>query len=207
LVTKVKDIQGKCENFVLFTSAESVGSQAEYTRFGMDWNLFESNIHYFLSNTPDNVRITFMTTIDVMSAGSFSEFVKFVCNLRKMYDKNRGHSRVGLSVNYLRWPFHQKLTLLDTEQKNIFTAKIKQLIEDLTLGGPDVNGNLYMEEIDMLNRLVEWMNSEVAPDEEYINFVNVFEEMDRRRGTNLLETFPHLKNVHSKGVELNGKSN
>lgn len=202
LVEKVNAIQGKCENFVLFSSAESVGKQAEYTRFGMKWELFESNIHYFLSNTPDSVRLTFMTTIDIHSAGSFDEFIRFVCNLRKKYDKNRAHSRVGLSVNYLRWPFHQKLTLLDDTQKALFAANVAALIEELTVGGPDVNGNLYMEEIDMLHRLVDWMKSEQPENEQLINFINVFDEMDTRRGTNMLETFPHLRYTYEKARQL-----
>ena len=84
----------------------------------------------------------------------------------------------------------------------IFANKITKVIEELTEGGPDLNGNLYIEEIDMLNRLVGWMQSESCPDEEYINFVNVFTEMDKRRGTDMIETFPHLASVYQRGITL-----
>lgn len=207
LIDKVNAIQGKVENFVLFTSAESTGRHAEYTRFGMDWELFERNIHAFLSGTPQNVRLTFMTTVDIMAAGSFDDFIRFVCALRKKYDSDRAHSRVGFSANYLRWPFHQKLTHLSKTQKQVFSAKMEAVIEELTIGGPDVNGNLYMEEVDQIRRLVEWMNSEEPDNNELINFINVFDEMDRRRGTNILETFPHLKSTYDKANSLRGVSN
>jgi hypothetical protein len=46
------------------------------------------------------------------------------------------------------------------------------------------------------------MNSEEPNQEELINFVNVFDEMDSRRGTNLLETFPHLKSTYDAGNAL-----
>jgi organic radical activating enzyme len=193
LVENVNAIEGKCGEVVIFTSAESTGKHAEYSRFGMDWNLFESNVHNYLSNTKNTLH--FMTTVDIFASASFDEFVRFVCSLRKTYDTERSRSRVGFNVNYLRWPQHQQITLLDKEQKDIFAAKMKALVEELTVGGFDVNGNLYIEEVDQINRLVEWMYSQEAREEELTNFRNVFNEMDKRRGTNMLETFPHLKTV------------
>lgn len=202
LVEKVNEMYGKCGDIVLFTSAESVGKHAEYTRFGMDWALFEQNIHDFLSGTPDHMQVTFMTTIDLMSPASFDDFVRFVCGLRKKYDKNRARSRIGLSVNYLRWPLHQKLTLLDDTQKALFEAKITALIEELTIDGHDVHGNLYIEEVNLLKRLVDWMKSEKPEEEQLINFINVFDEMDSRRGTSVVETFPHLRATYEKARQL-----
>lgn len=202
LVEKINQLENKCSDIVIFTSAESVGKHAEYTRFGLDWELFKSNIEYFMSNTSDKVQLKFMTTVDVMSPSSFDEFIRFVCGIRKKYDTDRTRSRTGFSVNYLRWPFHQQLTMLDAHQKNIFSNKMENVIAELTEGGYDINGNLYIEETDQIRRMIDWMFSKEATDEELKNFVNIFGEMDRRRGTNLLDTFPHLKTVHDRGVEL-----
>lgn len=206
LVTNIDAIAGKCGGFELFTSAESVGPHAEYSRSGMDWDLFASNIDYFMSNTGPNIRINFMTTVDILSSGSFDDLLRMVCALRKKYDTNRAASRVGVSISYLRWPKHQQITLLDAEQKRVFGEKMEAVIAELTEGGYDTQGNLYIEEVDQIRRLVDWMNSEPGSNEELINFFNVFTEMDKRRNTNLLETFPHLATVYHKGHDLSRKT-
>lgn len=193
LIQKMDELKGKCAELEVFTSAESVGKHAEYSRFGMDWELFTKNVDHYLSNTSS--KLHFMTTVDILASASFDDFIRYVCELRKKYDTDRTKSRVGFNVNYLRWPQHQQITLLDKEQKDIFALKMKALIEELTQGGYDVNGNLYIEEVDQINRLVEWMYSQEPKEEEVLNFRNVFAEMDKRRGTNLLETFPHLTKV------------
>jgi len=196
LVDNINDLQGKCGDIMVFTSAESVGAHAEYSRFGMDRDLFTKNVDYFLTNAPESSTLHFMTTVDIFASGSFDDFVRYVCALRKKFDTNRAKTRVGFNVNYLRWPRHQQITLLDKEQKDVFAAKMKQVIVELTEGGHDVNGNLYMEEVDQIQRLIEWMYSQDATDEELINFHNVFTEMDERRGTDVLATFPHLEKVY-----------
>lgn len=200
LVDRINALNGKCGQIEIFTSAESTGAHAEYSRFGMDWNLFEENVNYFLANTND--RLSFMTTVDIFASSSFDDFIRFVCNLRKIYDTNRAKSRIGISISYLRWPKHQQITLLSKAQKQLFAAKLEAVIEELTIGGFDINGNLYIEEVDQIRRLIEWMNSEEPDNNELINFVNVFDEMDRRRGTNMLETFPHLKSTYEMGDKL-----
>lgn len=200
LVDKVISLNEKCGEIDIFTSAESTGKHAEYSRFGMDWKLYVDNVNYFLSTT--NVRLSFMTTVDIFASASFDDFIRFVCGLRKIYDVNRAKSRIGFSVSYLRWPKHQQITLLSKAQKVAFASKMEAVIEELTVGGFDVNGNLYMEEVDQIRRLIEWMNSEEPDNNELINFVNVFDEMDRRRGTNMLETFPHLKATYDAGNNL-----
>ena len=197
LVTKVNELQGKCGDIAVFTSAESVGAHAEYSRFGMDWDLFTKNVDYYLSNTPANTLLHFMTTVDIFASGSFDDFVRYVCGLRKKFDTDRARTRVGFNVNYLRWPKHQQITLLDVAQKDIFAAKMRAVVAELTVGGHDVQGNLYYEEVDQIERLIEWMYSQEATDEELANFHNVFREMDSRRGTDLLKTFPHLATVYN----------
>lgn len=201
LVERVNSMKDKCNSFELFTSAESVGKHAEYSRYGMDWELFQKNIDYFMSNTDPSVRISFMTTVDIFASASFDDMIRMMCDLRKKYDTNRASSRVGFGVNYLRWPRHQQITLLSIEEKVNFAKRMDAVIAERTEGGYDINGNLYLEEVDQIHRLVDWMMSENPEPDELINFVNVFTEMDERRETNLLETFPNLRTTFEAGLK------
>lgn len=200
LCMKLNQLHGKIREVVIFTSAESTNEWAEYSRFGMDWQLFKQNIDFFLDNTPPSVRMQFMTTVNILSASSFDYFLMFVSELRRVYGGKRERNRIGFNVAYLRWPRHQSITLLDKEQKRIFTKKMNEVIEKLSRGGHEhFIQNLYLEEIDQINRLVNFMNS-VEPDQEQLDsFVTFFDEYDRRRKTSLLDTFPELGETYKSG--------
>lgn len=78
----------KCiKKFTLFVSAESVGQAAEFSRTGMDWNLFTSNVEYFLENTIDT-RITFMSAFNIFSITTIKEFLEYTLYLKKKYNKD-----------------------------------------------------------------------------------------------------------------------
>jgi hypothetical protein len=195
-VEKLNALSGKIGEIVIFTSAESTGEQAEYARYGMNWELFNSNVEYFLSAVDPRIRLQFMTTVNILSASTFHLFLEMIADLRKKYGKSREFNRVGFAVNYLRWPRHMSITLLDPVQRDAFSDRVRSFIashkDDRT-----VLETLYLEEIDQLERLIDFMNS-VQPDvQQQASFSIFFDELDRRRGTSLLSTFPELSAVYS----------
>lgn len=200
LVSKLNELDGKIAEIIIFTSAESTGAQAEYSRFGMDWELFKSNVEYFLQNTKPGVKLYFMTTVNILSVSTFHEFLKYIMELRSKYGASRRNNRIGFDVAYLRWPQHQSITLLDKAQKGLFAERMKQTIADLTIGGyDDVLGNLYLEETAKIERLVDFMNS-VEPDKKQLLALTAFfDEYDRRRNIKFLEVFPELTDTYNAG--------
>lgn len=198
LITKVNQINSVIRNVTIFTSAESVGEQAEYSRYGMDWELFKSNVEHLLESTPENVNVQFMTTVNVLSISTFADFLRWICELRKRFNPNPAHNRVGFNVAYLRWPTFMCLTNLDNEQKKLFGESMKALIEEFE--NKSSTDMLYLEEIDMINRLVNFTNSKDASVTDLRNFTLYFNEYDKRRGTDLLKTFPELTAMYEAGV-------
>jgi organic radical activating enzyme len=187
LVDNLKQLDDKIKPVIIYTSAESVGKQAEYSRFGMDWELFTSNIEYILSNTTEHTAVHFMTTVNILSASTFDKFLDYFCNLRRQYG-----SRLGFMVGYLRWPKHQLITLLDDNQKMIFEQKLNECIARN-------KDTLLLEEIDQIKRLIGFMNSHKQDVQLIKEFAIFFDEYDKRRGTNLLKTFPELTDVYNLG--------
>lgn len=84
---KVKQLKDNdcIATFTLFVSAENTEGQSEYTRYGMNWNLFKDNIEYFLDET-SNTRVTFMSAFNILSIPSFKDFLEYVLFLRKKYN-------------------------------------------------------------------------------------------------------------------------
>jgi hypothetical protein len=200
LADKLNQLHGKIRDIVIFTSAESVGSQAEYSRFGMDWTVFSKNIRTFLERAHPDIHLQFMTTVNVLSASTFDEFLRYVSKLREEFGGFRWKNRVGFNVAYLRWPYHQCLVHLDAEQKKLFGDRMETVINELTQDDQLVH-SLYLEEVDQIKRLVNFMNSTEAVPREQKNFTVFFDEYDHRRGTNLLQTFPELRRMYEAGKQ------
>lgn len=75
------------KKFTLFISAESVGEAAEYSRRGLNWRLFETNLEYFLDNTT-TTRIAVMSAFNVMSITTFVDLLKYVYELKCKYGRD-----------------------------------------------------------------------------------------------------------------------
>lgn len=198
LAHKLRDLSDKIGQIVVYTSAESMWEQAEYSRFGMDWNLFEDNVDILLSESGPKVILSFMTTVNVLSASTFDSFLRYVSDLRAQYTLDQTHNRVRFNVSYLRWPLHQCLTNLDLPQKDAFAARMRDTINvlsDKTHWIP-----LYLEEQDQIQRMIDFMYSQSPEPIQQRNFTRFFMEYDRRRGTNLLKTFPELERLYYLGA-------
>jgi len=206
LCSKINQLHGKIREIVIYTSAESVGEQLEYSRFGLDWQLFNDNINYFLENTPPAVRMQVMTTVNILSVPKFDWFIDWIGELRLAYGGRPHRRRVGYDVAYLRWPRHMSITLLDEEGKRRFAARMATSIKKHRIDrDPDANNIMTIEEADRISRLVDFMNS-VPPDPQQLDaMVGFFDEYDRRRSTNFLATFPELETTYKIGKEIRDK--
>lgn len=203
LCSKINQLHGKIKEVIIYTSAESIGEQAEYCRFGMDWELFNGNVHYLMLNTPPLVRLQVMTTVNILSVSRFDWFLDWIGELRLAYGGRPNKRRVGFNVAYLRWPRHMSITLLDEEQKLRFAAKMESSIQKHNVNkSPDDNHVMTLEEVDQIRRLVDFMNS-VEPDPYQLHALAVyFDEYDKRRGTDFLKTFPELTKVYEQGCKV-----
>lgn len=201
LIEKINLLHGKIREVSIFTSAESVGAQAEYSRFGMDWQLFTSNIERLLSSTPSTMRLFFMTTVNLLSVGTFDKFLEFLMDLRQRYSQSRKYNRIGFNIAYLRWPQHQLITLLDAAERLRFEERLRVVLRTLAPSDSQL-GTFYLEEADQVERLINFMNSREPDPAQLKNLVTFFDEYDRRRGTNFGKTFPELTVVYEQGRAL-----
>jgi organic radical activating enzyme len=198
LIDRVNQVDGKIRNISIFTSAESTGAQAEYSRFGMDWELFKSNCERFLEKTGDDVRLQLMTTVNVFSVSTFADFLRWISALRLRFNKTAAHNRIGFSVAYLRWPRFLCLTQLDENQKKAFAQSMKELLDELQAKG-DIE-KMYLEEVDMINRMVNFTTSQEQDPILLKDFKLFIDEYDKRRGTDFHAVFPELKAMYDQGT-------
>ena len=210
-INRIRDEQ-RCEEFVIFTSVDGWGKQAEYGRNGLEFDRWWNNVRKILSKCP-TVSIGLMSTYNALSVFSFPKLIKEVYELKKEFASTDRDwvSSVFLDASYLRYPTHQTIQVLGGEFADLVKKQGEMVKELREVFHQDINENgvsygFTDVEIGKITRLYDWM---IAPQDEnqlltnQKNFYRFFNAHDERRGTNFLKTFPELKEFYNKCKELN----
>jgi hypothetical protein len=98
------------EHFMQYVSLDSFGSQAEYIRHGLDFELLWDRVNQFLTDIPGRNSITFIVTMNNLSVTGLPHLFAGILGLRKIYSKT--YQRVWFDTPVLRTPTWQSLQLL-----------------------------------------------------------------------------------------------
>lgn len=200
-VQKVKNItnENKVNEFIVFTSCESVGSQAEYIRNGLDFDLFFENVEYILTELP-KVTINVMATFNALSIFGYGKLIDRIFELKQKYQNNERYwvSAIQLDTSYLRWPEHLSVKILEEEQKEMILEYAKKAFYYATPEFSHDHFGFSDVEVQKIKRLYDYAVSKDNFDVEKNrkDFILFVDEHDKRRQTNFLETFPEFKNLY-----------
>jgi hypothetical protein len=186
--------QNKIKSFKLFSSVDTWNDRAEYIRDGLDLEVFERNLDYFMCNT--TAPITLMITFNIFSVTTFDTLLAKILEWRKKYnDVDSGRfQRIGFDTPYLKEPLQYDMNILPKEQYMPYMEKHLQFIKDNLQEGSKEHFNEL--EYEKFRRVVDYMRITEYPDhkieEGRRDFWNFFREQDRRRNNNFVETFPEM---------------
>lgn len=184
----------KIEHFMQYVSLDSFGTQAEYIRHGLDFDLLWDRVNQFLTEIPGRNSITFIVTMNNLSVTGLGKLFSAILGLRKLYSVT--YQRVWFDTPVLRQPTWQSLQLLPEpyvdELETVWAFMMKNIETEETRfqGFKDY-------EIARLDRDIAWMRNGQRLDVAYVNkqkadFYRFFTEADRRHGTDFLTTFPEM---------------
>jgi organic radical activating enzyme len=206
------------KNFSLFVSLDSVGKQAEYIRDGLNFSVLEKNVNSYLEQT-FNSTLTFINTFNALSLPKFTEFLKFVLDLRKKYNKDaqgikkipiydpyykhpdyevHPKQRIWFDIPLLRNPEWMNILVLPNDFDKYFINAIEFMEENSDTSNFE---GFYDFEINKCRRNLEYFqksNSNTSVNRK--NFVKFFKQYDQKRNTDFLQTFPELKNFWYNNV-------
>jgi molybdenum cofactor biosynthesis enzyme MoaA len=198
LIEKVNTISPQINSFDIYTSCEAHGKQAEYIRFGLEYDQFIANIDKVLSSTSEKVKVHLMITFNALSVTSFVKFLEDIQQLRNKYNKNKAHNRIPMMISYLRWPSHLSVKILPQEIKEIYSEEILNYVNKNSIDKNE-DGIFYIYERDQVERLIEYMkNDDLDPKVKKIDqddFIKYFNEYDKRKKTNFNSVFPELSGI------------
>ena len=198
LITKLIDeinlISTAVKSIEIYTSLESTGEDAEYARFGLNFNEWIENVNLILTNTTCKVAI--MTTVNILSLPTFTNFIELIMSFRKKYNNDFAYNRIPLSINYLQWPPYLSVKLLPDNVRKTFSENILTACESwLKYYRKETFARLYLEEWDQIQRFCEFLIQPCVITNERLDFVNFINEADKRRSTKFAEIFPVYKNL------------
>jgi hypothetical protein len=189
-IEKIKIIQDNkfVKKFTLFTSAEAYGKKAEYIRNGMDYEVWIDNCSKFLEEVP-TAHFSIMSTYNALSVTSYTEFLKDVLLLKLKYHNE--HRSIGIDIPYLDNPKWMSVRILPKSYIPMLQAQVEFMKKNHCAGK-----GFQFHEIDKLDRIQYLFedNPELTYQKDFALF---FEEHDRRRATNFLETFPELADFYN----------
>ena len=196
---------GKIRSFKLFTSLDTWGPRAEYIRTGLDLELWEKNFHTYLQRT--NSPITFMITFNIFSVTTFKEYLAKFLEWRNQYgwyDDKKEH-RVRFDTPYLRDPIQYDMNILPKEEFMPYMYDALKFMEENV--DDNASNKFTTVEFEKFKRVVDYMAETVYPTRKLIegrrDFYNWFNELDKRRDTDMLSIFPEYSEFYKLCQEVN----
>lgn len=180
LLQKIPLLAGKVAKFTLFLSIDSVGSQAEYIRHGLNFERFVQNAYRLLGETPTPIRVSYMITVNALCLPGLSPLIKLIARQRREFPQHE----IGFDTPYLRHPEHLSLFILPRSFQNYLEGVLNEMRQ----------GGFISEEVQKIERILALMKSRPYGFVKRVimrrDLLAMLREHDRRRKTDFRKTFP-----------------
>jgi hypothetical protein len=146
-----------------------------------------------------------MSTYNILSVPSFYKILEWQLELKKEYniisnwkEKNPSHSWImGIDIPYLRHPQYFDVGILTDDIKEKYMLPCLDFMKNNTSSN---HAGFEEYEVIKFQRIIESIdipkNNKIKLNINRAKFYDVINEMDKRRGTNFLKTFPELKEFY-----------
>ena len=183
----------KIRRFKMFTSIDTWGKRAEYIRDGLDIEVFERNLDYFMRNC--DAPMVLMITFNIFSVTTFRTLLEKILEWRGKYNDVETHrwQRLGFDTPHLKEPLQYDMNILPKEYLSYMRDHLQFIKENVDDERKDAFSTLEYEKF---RRVVDYMERTEYPLEKVIqgrqDFHKFFKEQNRRRGVNHIEVFPEM---------------
>jgi organic radical activating enzyme len=171
----------------IYTSQESVGTQAEYIRHGQDYDLWLKNVESLLDA---GITVHCMNTINAVCLTTLTDHLDQLLAWKKIY----GRERINFTLNILRFPSFQSAVILPDDLRLRFRDQLAAWLahnRDSVL--------LHEHEINHCVRLIDYLDVVKTPHSNAAelatlrkDFGSFYRQYDSRRGLAFATTFPEL---------------
>jgi hypothetical protein len=173
----------------IYTSNESLGSQAEYIRDGLIYGQWEYNMERIMAG--NKLRgLHVMCTINALCLESLPEFLTRLMQWKSQY----GQDFPNFTLNILRFPSFQSPLVLPDDIRTTHRDRLQSWLDHWT-------NNIMLQEHERnhVQRLIDYLDVVKTPHSEAFDrprllndFKQFYQQYDQRRGKDFKKTFPNL---------------
>lgn len=189
LIDKLIQLSHDVEALDIYTSAEAIGHTAEYIRDGMDWELWTRNMHRLA--TEGKLRgLHVMGTPSVLSIMEITNFLDWCLYYKQLY----GRDSLSFTLNILRFPSFQSVTVLSEGMRWHAARRIEEWISDVK-----DSPLLHEMEIDHVMRLANYLRTvqqahdgASSTDKLKVDLKNFLKQYNNRRNKDIKQACPEI---------------
>ena len=184
------------EHFMQYVSLDTgIPAHAEYIRNGLNWDRMYHNVYRYMNEVPERNSLTFIITMNNLSVSGIKRQLEWILDLRSRFSQT--YQRVWFDTPLLRQPTWQSLQILPWP----YADKLEDVANwmEQHLETPDDPFHGFKDyEVQRMRRDIAWMRKGAELGADYLqaqraDFYRFFNEHDKRRGTDFLETFPDME--------------
>ena len=146
------------KEFQLYTSVDTYGKNAEFVRFGLNYNEYMENVDHFMTEVPE-AKLVFMSTYNAFSVVNFRKFLEQVVHLKKKFTLGPGNTRIYLDTPYLKDPNFLSCYVLTSD----FWGYIREDLNYIKqFASPQVKPEdvlFFSHEVAKFERILNWLEN------------------------------------------------
>ena len=196
----------RVKEFIIYTSVDTYGEQAEFIRTGLDFQQLFDNIDKILEKLP-KVTIVVMSTFNIFSPFNYEKLVRKIYKhkLKHFNTERYWNSPLILDTSYLRYPDFLSFRLLKGYLDISYFTKIEKYMKFFStyrsLNSYDMqeinDTGFTLKEIEKISRIkdmfIEDEKSDIQFDMGKKKFKHYISDYKKRRDLDCYETFPELR--------------
>tara|TARA_B110000285_G_C15143065_1_gene632646 strand:+ start:9009 stop:10412 length:1404 start_codon:yes stop_codon:yes gene_type:complete len=191
------------KQFALYTSIDCWNERAEYIRTGLKLDIWEQNFDTFAREV--QAPINLMITFNALTVTTFKSLLEKILEWRQTYDgiiippANSSGRTIRFDTPYLKEPLHYDMNILPKKEFMPYMTECLAFIFDNV---DDDDPRMFQTmEYEKFRRVHDYMETTTYDDEKLLvgrkDFYKWFNEYDKRRKTNFLETFPEYTDFYN----------
>jgi organic radical activating enzyme len=188
LPTRVTKLWERFKQVRVGASVDGMGKMQEYQRYPAKWEKTLDNL-YKVDELPSNIIAWLAFTVTAYNVNHMIDFMKWKLKLSGFKKINSTTRRPIITHHVAHHPKHLNVRVLPDEYKKEITEKFYEFLEWVK----DNNPTVIAQATDIVNGVVNYMNSESYCDEYWNEFIKYTKKLDEIRQENIIDIEPMLK--------------
>ena len=177
MIEKFLSYRSRFKKLKLLVSIDGINKKAEFVRYGLKWQDFNTNVHCVLENYTD-INLDFLGTLNILALDGLIDYCDWYLKMKRQWPQ-----RLSSKISVVRWPNFQAITVLPDHLKIHYKQQLQSWIQQHR---SELGSELLAINIDQIIALLDPIGASYL---EQIDFKNFVLEYSKRHNLDVKSTF------------------